>query len=105
MDPEITQDEVGDLQDGETGKTYSGVCIPVPQALVDSMTEGDDFDGPVTGKVIMKDGVLQVEVETLNGEQVEKAGEPEYTGTETDAADMDSSDALDKFMKGRKVTQ
>jgi len=93
------------------GSSYNA-CIPLPADMADSVSEGDSFDGKITGTIINKDGKLSVEVETLNGEPVEsdqgsqeEAKEPGYTGTEPDASDMSSEEALSKFMKGRKVTQ
>lgn len=95
-----------DEQDEPEGSSYNA-CIPLPDSMTDSVSEGDSFDGKITGTVITKDGKLSVEVETLNGEPVEKVEETdeEYTGKGEGDADMSGPEALDKFMKGRKVTQ
>lgn len=107
-DPEITPEVTPDT-DPDVG-AGAKVCIPIPESLRGDLKDGDPFEGPISGTVITKDGVLSVDVNTLNGETVDSYPEDQdeesaYTGKEENVADMDSGDALDKFMKGRKVTQ
>lgn len=116
--PDLTTDDINPNNESisedttppsaEADSSYTA-CIPLPDSQKETVNEGDDFEGQITGKVIMKDGQMQVEVDTINGDDVpeskEEEGEAEYTGTDNGDGDLSSNEALDKFMKGRKATQ
>lgn len=112
-DPEIPiedSDPIPEITEADPEGSSYNACIPIPSSLLESVAEGETFEGQITGTVITKDGKLQVEVETLNGETVEPV-EPAavedagYTGTEPEDVSLSSSEAFDKYSKGKKVTQ
>ena len=107
------QDMTASVEPADAEGSSYNACIPLPDDMASSMNEGDAFDGTITGTVITKDGKLSVEVETMNGEPIESNQSPEeegleaesYTGKSETDMEMNGPEALDKFMKSRKVTQ